>query len=75
MTATPDQIAAAGKAARDLLRFAWKRTPRLDLMVISGLRAVAKTFASDPVASGALLGQAIEPDHLKQHGYKELRWI
>lgn len=73
--ATPDQIAAAGNAARDLLRFAWKRTPRLDLMVISGLRAVAKTFASDPVASGALLRQAIEPDHLKQHGYKELRWI
>ncbi len=75
MTATPDQIAAAGKAARDLLSFAWKRTPRLDLMVVSGLIAVAKTFASDPVASGALLRQAIEPDHLKEHGYKELRWI
>src|SRR5260370_4959524 len=75
MIATPDQIVAVGKAARDLLRFAWKQTPRQVSMVVSDLIAVAKTFASDPVASGTLLRQAIEPDHLKQHGYKELRWI
>jgi hypothetical protein len=75
MTATPDQIAAVGKAARDLLRFAWARKPRHDLIVSNGLIAVAKTFATDPAASAALLKQAIEPDHLKEHGYKELRWI
>jgi hypothetical protein len=75
MTATEDQIAALGKAARDLLRFAWAREPRSDLTVTNALMAVAKTFASDPAASSALLRQAIEPDHLKEHGYKELRWI
>ena len=75
MTATQDQIASLGKAARDLLRFAWRRTPRLDLLVINGLRAVAKTFASDPVASATLIRQALETDHLREHGHKELRWI
>jgi hypothetical protein len=75
MTATPDQIASIGKAARDLLRFAWTRTPRLDLLVTNGLIAVAKTFATDPIASAALLREAIEPSHLKEHGYKELTWI
>ena len=75
MTATADQLASVGRAARELLRFAWTRKPRFDLMVIHALMAVAKTFASDPVASAALLRQAIEPDHLKEHGYKELRWI
>lgn len=75
MSATQHQIASLGKAARDLLRFAWRRKPRLDLLVVNGLMAVGKTFASDPVASAMLFRQAIEPDHLKQHGYKELRWI
>jgi hypothetical protein len=75
MTATPDQIIAVGKAARDLLRFAWTQTPRFELMAINGLIAVAKTFAADPSESAALLRQAIEPNHLKDHGYRELRWI
>lgn len=75
MTASPEQITALGKAARDLLRFAWARTPRDDLVVINGLIAVSKTFASDPVASGTLLRQTIEPDHLKENGYKELSWV
>src|SRR5664279_3465378 len=75
MTATSNQIASVGKAARDLLRFAWTRKPRPDLMIINGITAVAKTFASDPAASAVLLRQAIEPDHLKEDGYRELRWI
>ncbi|WKA29780.1 hypothetical protein [Bradyrhizobium roseum] len=75
MTATPDQMIAVGKAARDLLRFAWTRTPRFELMIANGLIAVGKTFAADPSESAALLKQAIEPGHLKDHGYKELRWI
>jgi hypothetical protein len=44
-------------------------------MVINGLTAVAKTFSTDPAASATLLRQAIEPNHLKEHGYKELSWI
>jgi hypothetical protein len=75
MTATPDQIAALGNAARDLLRFAWARRPQHDLIVANGLIAVGKTFATDPAASAELLRQAIEPDHLKESGYKELRWL
>jgi hypothetical protein len=75
MTATPEQVASIGKAGRDLLRFAWTREPRIDLMVTSGLIAVGRTFSTDPGASAALLREAIAPDHLSAHGYKELRWI
>ena len=75
MTATPEQTASIGKAARDLLRFAWTRDPRIDLMITSGLIAVGRTFSTDPGASAALLREAIAPKHLKAHGYKELRWI
>ena len=75
MTATPEQIASIGKAARDLLQFAWKREPRLDLLVTNGLIAVGRTFATDPAASAALVREAVAPDHLKDHGYKELRWV
>jgi hypothetical protein len=75
MTATQQQIADLGKASRNLLSFGWTRTPRLDLLITNGLVAVGKTFASDRSASAALLRQAIEPRHLKEHGYKELRWV
>lgn len=75
MSATPDQAAALGKAARDLLEFAWTRKPRFDLLVTNALIAVAKTFATDPAASAALIRRAIEPGHLKEYGYQEIRWI
>jgi hypothetical protein len=75
MTATPEQISAIGSAARELLRFAWARQPRADILVINGLIAAAKTFATDVTASAALLRQAIEPEHLRKYGYKELSWI
>lgn len=75
MTATPEQIASIGHASRDLLRFAWLREPRSELLVTSSLIGVGRTFATDPQASAALLREAIAADHLKQHGYKELRWI
>jgi hypothetical protein len=75
MTATSEQIAAIGAAARNLLQSAWQRDPRIDHYVVSGLTAVGKTFATDPAASAALFRHAIEADHLKEHGYSELRWI
>jgi hypothetical protein len=75
MIATQQQISDLGKASRELLRFGWRRSPRLDLLIINGLTAVGKTFATDPSASAALLRQAIEPRHLTEHGYQELRWI
>lgn len=75
MSATPDQMSAIGSAARNLLQLAWDKTPRNDSRVISGLTAVGKTFATDPTASAALFRRAIEGDHLREHGYKELSWI
>lgn len=75
MTATPEQIAAIGRAARALLGFAWSRNPRLDLLVINDLIAVTKTFSTDPVASAVLVRRALQPAHLREHGFKELRWI
>ncbi len=75
MTATPEQIASIGHASRDLLRFAWAREPRNELLVTSSLIGVGRTFPTDAHASAALLREAIAPDHLKEHGYKELRWI
>jgi hypothetical protein len=75
MTEIFDQLVALGQASRELLRFAWARTPRSDRLAIDGLIAVGKTFATDPLASAALLRRAIEPDHLRQHGHTELRWI
>jgi hypothetical protein len=75
MTATSEQFGAMGHAARDLLRHAWARRPRLDILVTNGLIAVGKTFASDPSASAALLRQAIDPGHMREHGYKELSWL
>jgi hypothetical protein len=74
-TEIAEQIIALGQAARELLRFAWTRTPRSDRLANDGLIAVGKTFATDPSASAALLRRAIEPDHLRQHGHTELRWV
>lgn len=75
MTATPEQVTSLGKASRDLLRFGWQRQPRSELMIVNGLIAVGRTIATDPQASAVLLREAIEPEHLKEHGYKELRWV
>jgi hypothetical protein len=75
MTATSEQLDAMGRAARSLLLFAWSREPRIDLLVTNSLIAVTKTFATDPLASAALVRRAIEAEHLREHGYKELRWI
>lgn len=75
MTPTPQQFAALANASRAMLAYAWTRTPRSDILITNGLIAVGKTFSADPKASAALLRRAIEPEHLKEHGYKDLRWL
>lgn len=75
MSATPEQLHAAGSAARDLLRFALTRQPRIGLLVITGITSVAKTLRSDVAASTDLLRRLIEPEHLLEHGHEELRWL
>src|SRR5579862_2655338 len=72
---TPVQVAAAGRAARGLLEFAWSREPRTKLLIINALNAVAETFGSDPAASATLLRRALVPEHVRAHGYEELPWI
>ena len=72
---TSNQMTMAGNAARRLLQTAWADERRVDITVITGIEAVAKTVSSDPVASVTLLRTAIEPVHLRQYGYRELFWL
>lgn len=72
---TAEQLIYAGRAARRLLDSAWKRTPRDRNLVITGLEAVCDTSTSDPGASGILVRQALELDHLRRFGYEELSHI
>ena len=71
----PQQLSAAGKAARQLLAFAWDQADRNSWLVTNSLRGVCQTFGTDPVASATLLRRAIEPDHLSRYGYAEMVWI
>jgi hypothetical protein len=75
MNATPEQLSAAGSAARLLLSFAWSRQPRNSMLVINGITAVAKSISADVSASTALLRTVIEPQHLSNFGYEELQWL
>jgi len=75
MNETPEQLNAAGSAARNLLRFAWARQPRIGLLAITGIMAVAKTFSTDVAASATLLRRLIEREHLSQYGHEELPWL
>ncbi len=73
-----DELSAAqreqlGTASRRLLVFAWTQRQRDTRLVAGAIRFVCQTFATNVVASAALLRQAIEPDHLAQHGSEELR--
>jgi len=68
---TPQQLRAIGLAARRLLEHAWSRDPRDPQLVNHALQCVARTYESDPEASGRLLRRAFEPAHLAQYGYQE----
>lgn len=72
---TSEQLAAAGKAARRLLGFAWTHTPRDRWLVVHALQCVCRTFASDPRESAGLLRRSLEPEHLGQYGFEETPWL
>jgi hypothetical protein len=61
-----------GEAARRLLRYAWDAPERDGFLVRAAIQAVLRTFATDAVASEALLRDALEPQHLAEYGYEEL---
>jgi hypothetical protein len=72
---TAGQLEAAGVAARRLLEFGWSRERRPGNLIINAIGAVSVTIGSDVEATSRLLHRLIELDHLKAHGYEELRWI
>jgi hypothetical protein len=72
---TRAQLQAAGKAARNLLTFAWAQESRNSWLVTNVLRNVCATFHTDPSESAAILRRAIEPEHLSKFGYEEMHWV
>ncbi len=72
---TLEQRARFGLAARRLLEFAWNQPSPHNWLVIQGIKAVSRTFASDPTGSATLLRRAIETEHLEQYGHQELSWL
>jgi hypothetical protein len=72
---TYEQFLQLGLISRRLLATGWTEADRNDVWVIAAIRNVCKTYASDPAASGALLRQALNPNHIKAHGHQELKWI
>ena len=75
-----DQLSAPqaeqlGAASRRLLGFAWARNRRDPQLVGKAIRFVCQTFGADAKASSELLREAIQPDHLAEHGSEELRWL
>jgi hypothetical protein len=72
---TAEQRDKFGLAARRVLGFAWDQPLPHEWLVIQGIKAVSRTFASDPSASAILLRRAIEVEHLAHYGYRELSWI
>jgi hypothetical protein len=60
--------------AQRLLSFALTRTPINLSLAINGINAVAKTVATDPARSIAVLRQCITEEHLKNYGFRTF-WI
>jgi hypothetical protein len=72
---TDEQLSDAGRAARQILSFAWNETERNSWLITNALRAVCQTFSTSSEESGSLLRQALEPDHLTRFGYEEMSII
>lgn len=69
---TDDQAQQYGQAARAILQAAWEAQPRDKRLISAAIAMVARTYATDPDASDALLRRIIDPDHLLDHGHEEL---
>jgi len=73
---TPEQRAAAGLSARQLLEFSWSQmSPRDSWLVIHALQCVCRTFESDITASVSLIRRSLEPSHLVRFGFEEMPWL
>ncbi len=69
---TTNQREDIGIAARRFLDFIWELTPRNGRLVISAIRAVSRTFSSDPTQSSELLRKCLEEKHIGEYGYEEI---
>lgn len=69
---TTDQRAAMGVAARRVLAFAWRQSPRDRGMIHVGIEGVVRTFDASPAESASLLRQLLLPAHLASFGYQDL---
>lgn len=67
--------AAFGTAARALLACALAEPKLAGNTVSNAIRFVAKTFATDPAASRALLAPIIEEPRFSQHATEEAPWL
>ncbi len=72
---TEDQRQTAGVVARRLFEFALSQSIRNFGLVISGIQTVCRTYEGDKESSGTLLRRCLEPEHVLQHGHKELFWL
>ncbi len=71
----PDVFTLFGQASRDLLGFAWASVPPMGRLTAMGIRFVAKSFGSDPVASRLLLGRILDPSRFTEHADEEAPWL
>lgn len=63
-----------GQAARALLSVAWGAEDQ-QFFAVQGIQYVAKTFASDPAESRALLQRIIEEPRFSAHAHEEAVWL
>lgn len=73
--ADAELLTVFGRAARALLAFAWAADPPMQATAVSAIRFVGKSFASDSVASRALLDRILREPHFSANADREARWL
>ncbi|WP_186084697.1 ATP-binding protein [Burkholderia gladioli] len=68
-------LEACGAAARALLSTAWSFEPELSHLNTMAIRMVTRTYASDSMASRALLQRILSEDRLEAHAADEVPWL
>ena len=64
-----------GRAARAMLEFSWSHSPPLQATIVSAIRFVGRSFASDVAASRVLLERILRDPHFSQHADREAPWL
>jgi hypothetical protein len=72
---TPEQFAAAGSAARKLLKIELEQEPPNEWISRVAIKLVALTYDSDPKASSLLLGEILKDEMIAKYGYIYLRHL